>query len=78
MLERGRLPVVLGNPAEALQAALKHVFRENPEGLPTARILHIASTLDLEEFWVSENMIGEVRRYPGYLEDSGPVEFASA
>ncbi len=74
-LERGRLPVVLGDPAEALQAALNHVFRDHPEGRATARVLHIGSTLELEEFRVSENLIGEMRKLPGYLEDSGPEEF---
>ncbi len=74
-LERGRLPVVLGDSAEALYAALNHVFRENPKDMQGARILHITSTLELEEYRVSENLIDEVRKLPGYLEDSGPEGF---
>ena len=72
-LERGRLPVVLGDAAEALKAALDHVFRDHPERRAQARVLRIGSTLELEEFRVSENLIGEMRKLPGYLEDSGPT-----
>jgi len=77
-LERGRLPVVLENAAEALRAALDHVFRDHPEKKAGARVLRIGSTLELETFWVSENLIGEMRKLPGYLEDSGPEAFIFA
>jgi hypothetical protein len=74
-LERGRVPLVLGDEAEALRAAIDHVFRDHPEGKPGARIVRIASTLDLQEFKVSENLVAEARALPGYLGDEGPFDF---
>ena len=74
-LERGRVPLVLGDAAEALRAALDHVFRDNSDGQARARVVRIASTLDLQEFRVSENLIAEARKLPGYLEDQGPEPF---
>ncbi|MDB5106828.1 MAG: hypothetical protein JWP91_4517 [Fibrobacteres bacterium] len=74
-LERGRVPLVLGDPAEALRAAIDHVFRDHPEGKAGARVMHIRSTLDLQEFRVSENLIEAARKLPGYLGDSGPEPF---
>lgn len=76
-IERGRLPLVLADAAEALRAAIDHVFRDRPEGKPGARIVRIASTLDLQEFRVSENLIGDARRLPGYLGDEGPMAFGA-
>jgi hypothetical protein len=74
-LERGRLPLVLGDAAEALGAALNHVFRTRPENRPQARVAAIGSTLDLQEFLVSENLIAAARKLPGYLRDTGPMPF---
>lgn len=76
-LERGRLPLVLADAAEALRAALDHAFRACPADRASARVLRIPSTLDLETFWVSENLIAEARKLPGYLEDSGPAPFGA-
>lgn len=74
-LERGRVPLVLEDEAEALRAAIAHVFRENPEAKAGVRVVRIRSTLELEAFSVSENLIAEARKLPGYLSDSGPAEF---
>ncbi|MEO7427041.1 MAG: DUF2088 domain-containing protein [Fibrobacteria bacterium] len=74
-LERGRVPLVLGDAAEALGAALNHVFRTHPENRPQARVAAIGSTLDLQEFLVSENLIAAARKLPGYLRDKGPMPF---
>jgi hypothetical protein len=74
-LERGRLPLVLDDAAAALRAAIDHAYRDRPGEKANARIVRIASTLDLEAFDVSENLIGEARRLPGYLRDSGPAPF---
>jgi len=75
-LERGRLPLVLDDAAEALRAAVAHVFRDRPQEMGGARVVGIGSTLELEEFRVSENLIGEARKLPGYLSDAGPGLFA--
>ncbi|HKP95572.1 MAG TPA: DUF2088 domain-containing protein [Fibrobacteria bacterium] len=76
-LERGRMPLVLADEAEAMRAAIDHVFRDRPEGKAGARVVGIRSTLDLQEFLVSENLAGEARKLPGYLGDSGPGEFGT-
>lgn len=74
-LERGRLPLVLDDAAEALRAALAHAFRDRPQDRAGARVVGIRSTLELEEFTVSENLIADARKLPGYVEDSGPAAF---
>jgi hypothetical protein len=74
-IERGRLPLVLDDAAEALRAALAHAFRDRPQERDGARVVRIGSTLELEEFRVSESLIAEARKLPGYLEDSGPEPF---
>lgn len=71
-LERGRLPLVMADKAEALRAAIDHVFRDDQAGKAGARVVRIQSTLDLQEFWVSETLIGAARKLPGYLADTGP------
>ncbi len=74
-LERGRVPLVLADAAEALDAAISHVFRAQPDQRDGARVAAIRSTLDLQEFLVSENLIEAARKLPGYLGDSGPEAF---
>ncbi|MDB5049150.1 MAG: hypothetical protein JWO30_2221 [Fibrobacteres bacterium] len=76
-LERGRVPLVLADETEALAAAIDHVYRERPEKKAGARVVGIRSTLDLQEFLVSENLIEAARKLPGYLEDSGPGAFGT-
>ena len=76
-LERGRVPLVLADAGEALGAALDHVFRAEPGKRAQARVAVIRSTLDLQEFLVSENLAAAARKLPGYLEDSGPQAFGA-
>jgi hypothetical protein len=76
-IERGRMPLVLDDEAEALKAAINHAFRDRPDGKAGARIVSIRSTLDLQEFLVSENLIEDARKLPGYLGDAGPGLFGS-
>ena len=74
-IERGRVPLVLGDTAEALRAALDHVFRDHPEGRAAARVVRIGSTLDLQEFHVSENLVEAAQQLPGYIGSTGPEPF---
>jgi len=53
--------------------ALNHVFRANPEGRTDARIVRIASTLDLDEVQVTPNLLDEVRAEPGFIDVSEPA-----
>ncbi len=71
-LERGRLPLVLADETEALAAAIQHVFREHPASASRARVVRIRDTLSLAEFQVSEALIDEARKLPGYAGDTGP------
>lgn len=74
-IERGKVPLVLPGPAEALSAALAWVFRDHPERRATARVLHIRNTLELEEFRVSESLLAEIKTQPGFLEARDPGPF---
>lgn len=76
-LERGRVPLALADEAEALDAALGHVFRDDPAGRAGARVLRIRNTLQLEDFWVSENLRAEIEGIPGFLSASAPQAFAA-
>lgn len=75
-IERGKVPLVLPGPAEALAAALSHVFRDHPERRDSARVLRIRNTLELETFRVSESLLEEARALPGFLEAKDPASFA--
>lgn len=75
-IERGRMPLVLDDAAAALRAALDHAFRGRTGDWGAARVVRIGSTLELEEFRVSEGLIAEARKLPGYLGDEGPAPFA--
>jgi hypothetical protein len=67
-LQRGRLPLVYPTDEEAIEMALDHAFRANPQDRHTARVMRIASTLDLEAVQVTENLLDEVRRDPGFAD----------
>ena len=74
-IERGKVPLVLPGPAEALSAAIGHVFRDHPEKRKQARILRIRNTLELEEFRVSDSLLDEARAMPGFLQAKDPRPF---
>ena len=71
-LQRGRLPLVYPTDEEAIEMALNHAFRANPQDRLTARVMRIASTLDLETVQVTENMLDDVRRDPGFVDAGEP------
>jgi Lactate racemase N-terminal domain len=66
-LQRGRIPLVFETDAEAIDAALFHVFRANPQARPNARVMRIRNTLELEELWITPNLIDEVKAAPGFI-----------
>jgi hypothetical protein len=74
-LERGKVPLVMPGPAEALAAAVGHLFRGDPDAWRKARVLRIRNTLELEEFRVSEALLEEARAMPGFVEATGPENF---
>lgn len=72
-LERGRLPLVLENETQAIEAALKHVFRAHPQDIANARVMRIENTLALEKLWVSPALLDEVKAGDGFISASAPV-----
>ncbi len=60
-LIRGQIPLVFATDAEAIEAAIDHVYRARPAQRAEARIMRIRNTLELEHLWVSPNLVGEVR-----------------
>lgn len=71
-LQRGRLPLVYETDEAAIEAALDHVFRGNPDGRESARVIRIRSTLDLETIQVSPSLLDEVRASSGFLDADEP------
>jgi hypothetical protein len=76
-LERGKLPMIYESDEAAIEAALDHVFRANPDTRDSARVIRIRSTLDLETIHVSLSLLDEVRTSPGFLDadEPHPLEF---
>lgn len=57
-LERGKIPLILENDREALQAALRANWGVEPKD---ARIMRVANTLQIGELYVSEALYHELR-----------------
>lgn len=64
-LARAMLPIVAPTPAEAVAWALRSLGR--PPGGEGVRLARIRNTLRLEELWVSEAVLEELRNKPGVL-----------
>ncbi len=71
-LERGKIPLVLETDAEAIDAALTHVFRANPQDRANARVVRIRNTLELEQVWVSSTLLDEIRADANFISADGP------
>lgn len=69
---RGYIPLVYETDEAAIEAALAHVFRANPDGRGAARVIRIRSTLDLDEIQVSPSLLDEVRASPGFVDADEP------
>lgn len=71
-LERGKIPLVSETDSEAIDAALTHVFRANPQDRINARVVRIRNTLELEQVWVSPNMLDEIKAKPDFVSADEP------
>jgi hypothetical protein len=71
-LERGKVPLVYETDAEAIDAALTHVFRANLHERANARVVRIRNTLELEHVWVSPNLLDEIRIDASFISADGP------
>ena len=70
-LDGGAIPVVMETPPDAVRLAVKTLHRVKPED---ARIVRIRDTLSLEELFVSEPMLAEVRAHPDMEVLDAPAE----
>lgn len=66
-LLRGRLPLVYENDEQAIDMALRHVFRSHPEEREFARVVRIGSTLELDTMQVSASVLQDLRDAPDLL-----------
>jgi hypothetical protein len=73
-LDRAKIPIVLNNDKEALQAALRATWGVEPH---QARIMRIPNTLHIGELYVSEVIFNELKDYENIevLEDLHEIEF---
>jgi hypothetical protein len=60
--EVARLPVIMPSDEAAVRVAVRMCFGIEPA---EAKIVRIANTLTLDEIWVSESLLDEVRSNPG-------------
>src|SRR5699024_7807441 len=73
-LDRAKIPIVLNNDKEALQAALRATWGVEPH---QARIMRIPNTLHIGELYVSEVIFNELKDHENIevLEDLHEIEF---
>src|SRR5258708_22803557 len=71
-LERGKVPLVYETDAEAIDAALGHVFRANPHDRANARVIRIRNTLGLEQVRVSPNLLEEIKQDANFISAEAP------
>jgi hypothetical protein len=71
-LERGFVPLVYDSDEAAIEAAIDHVYRPNPQDRDQLRLLRIHSTLDLDSIQVTPNLLDEIRAQADFLDASAP------
>lgn len=71
-LERGKVPLVCETAAEAVDTALVHVFRSTPQARSNVRLVRIQNTLELEQVWVSPNLLPEIEKDSGFISAGKP------
>lgn len=69
----GYVPVILANDKQAIQASLKTciIF----DGRTESRMIRIANTLHIDEFYISENMLEDAKKNPKIEILSEPSQF---
>ncbi len=72
-LMRGNVPLVYATPAAAVEAAIAHVYRENPAERTNARVVHIRDTMHLETVRVSANLLDAVRQRDDFISSTDPT-----
>lgn len=69
---RGYIPLVYETDEAAIEAAIDHVFRANPDERQNARIVCIRSTLDLEEVRITPNLLAEIENSADFISATTP------
>jgi hypothetical protein len=64
-MQRARMPLVFETDRETIQAAIFEVFRSHLAEHETVRMVRIRNTMQLEELWVSPNLVDELRGVEG-------------
>jgi hypothetical protein len=67
----GKIPMVMRNDRQTIQAAIKTCLIGDPRQV---RLMRIKNTLELDRIWVSESLLGEVRARPGMAVAGPPAE----
>lgn len=70
---RGYIPLVFPTPTAAVDAAIGHVFRRNPEERHQARVMRIRDTMHLETIQVSANLLDALRARPDFVSATDPL-----
>jgi hypothetical protein len=76
-LDGAAIPIIMNTDQEAIQLAVKTVVRVKPED---AKIVRIATTLDVLDIHVSEPMLAFIKANPSMFEivgESAPFKFDS-
>lgn len=73
-LQRASIPIILGSDRAAIETALRASWGKSPE---TIRFMRIPNTLHLEEIYVSEALLDEVKQNESVevISDLSPMEF---
>ena len=72
-LQRGFIPITMPTDREAIAAALASLALSDPAQV---RIMRIRNTLHLDELWVSESLLPELRGRPGVtIGEAAPLTF---
>ncbi len=74
-LERARIPVWFNSDREAISAAIQTSWRRSPTEL---RLCRIKSTLELDQFWITENLLKPSRAKLKILSRPRKLKFDSA
>ena len=78
-LERGKMPIVADTDCDAVEMALRTAsLGPDPASMAKARVMRIHSTLHLDELYVSESVLSEIKGL-NYIEVAGaPCDMANA
>lgn len=75
-LARGKIPLLYETDEAAINAAIAHVCRADPQNASTVRLMRICDTLALEEIWVSPSLLVEIQSGDSFIRAEPPQALA--